>query len=324
MKMTIREIAKRANVSVATVSRCINNNGYVHEDTKKLIQKIIDESDYRPNQLARSLLKRCSMIIGIIIPNTTAPFISELIEGIELQAMANGYKVMLCVTNNSSERELDYIKVFENYAIDGLIVCSNFYNVDKAINLNIPIVSIDHVLDPSIPSITTDNIYGGNLAAHKLIESGAKHFVLFRGPSFLIITIERTLGFTQVLDQYGYSYEFHDFDLVNPDEIYIENYLVNNPEIDGIFTLSDTIGAIVVGVLNKLDRKLGKDVFLVSFDGLAISKWIYPKMSTIVQPIQFMGTEAVNTILKLLKDQELTEHHKIIKITYRKGDTTLN
>ena len=322
MKITIREIAKKANVSVATVSRCINNTGYVHEDTKKVIQEIIDKNSYQPNQLARLLHKRKSMIIGVIIPNANAPFYSELVDGIEKEAMSNGYKTMLCITNNNSSRELDYIKIFDNYLVDGLIICSNFFNVDKVINLSIPIVSVDHILDPSIPSITTDNIEGGRLAAQKLIDSGANNFVLFRGPSFLITTTERTLGFSEIIKNYNYPWEVHDFDLVNPDANFIENYLRNNPQINGIFTLSDTIGVIVVGVLNKIGRKLGEDIFLVSFDGLSMSRWVYPSISTIVQPIQYMGAEAVDSLVKLLQDKPLQEQHKIIKINYKERETT--
>jgi DNA-binding LacI/PurR family transcriptional regulator len=322
MKITIREIAKEANVSVATVSRCINNKGYVHEDTKKVIEEIVKKSGYVPNQLARLLLKRRSSIIGVIIPHTVAPFIAELIDGIENEAMANGLKVMLCITNNNVERELDYIKVFEDYVIDGLIICSNFFNVEKVMNLSIPIVSIDHILDPSIPSITTDNIEGGRLAAEKLIECGAKNFVLFRGPSFLITTSERTLGFTNVLKKYGIGWDFHDFDLVAPDSSFIYNYLLNNPQIDGIFTTSDTLGVIVTGILNKLGRKLGEDVFLVSFDGLPISRWVYPALTTINQPIQYMGVEAVNTLMKLIDGKEIPEQHRIIQISLKERDST--
>lgn len=160
MKVTIRDIAKRANVSVATVSRAINNKGYVHPETKKIVDEVVKEMGYTPNQLARLLLKMQSGIIGIIIPHIDSPFISEMIGGIEQEALNNGYKVMLCITNNDSDRELEYIRIFEQYRIDGLIVCSNLLNPEKLIALNIPTVTVDHIIDPNIPSITTDNIGG--------------------------------------------------------------------------------------------------------------------------------------------------------------------
>lgn len=322
MKVTIRDIAKKANVSVATVSRTINNKGYVHPETKKIVEDVVREMGYTPNQLARLLLKRQSGIIGVIIPHIDSPFISELIGGIEQEALSNGYKVMLCITNNDSERELEYIRIFEQYMIDGLIICSNLLNPERIIALNIPIVSVDHIIDPSIPSITTDNIGGGRMAAEILIESGANNFVLFRGPSFLITTSERTLGFVETVKKYNYSYEYYDFDLISPDYKFMYNYLLNNPQINGIFTLSDTLGVITAGILNKIGRKLGKDVFLVSFDGLPISKWIYPALTVISQPIRYIGVEAMSTLLKLLDGKEIPEQHKIIQVSLRERETT--
>ena len=110
--------------------------------------------------------------------------------------------------------------------------------------------------------------------------------------------------------------------MVVPDSNFIYNYLLNNPQIDGIFTTSDTLGVIVTGILNKLGRKLGEDIFLVSFDGLAISRWIYPALTTINQPIQYMGVEAVNTLLKLIEGKEILEQHRIIKISLKERDST--
>lgn len=322
MKVTIRDIAKKANVSVATVSRCINNKGYVHEETRKLIDNVVREMGYAPNQLARLLLKRQSGIIGVIIPHTIAPFYAELIDGIEYEAMSNGYKIMLCITNNNSDRELDYIKVFEDYAIDGAIVCSNFYNVDKIMALNIPLISIDHILDPSIPSITTDNIGGGEIAAKEFAKLGCKNILLLRGPSFLITTSERTLGFDRCAKEFGINYDYYDFDLVNPDQNFIYNIIANHSDYDGIFTLSDSLGIIASGMVRKAGKKIGKDIPLISFDGLNISKWTYPKLTTITQPVNYMGVEAVSTLIKLINGEELRDFHRITQVELNKRDST--
>lgn len=322
MKVTIRDIAKKANVSVATVSRCINNKGYVHEETKKLIESVVNEMGYAPNQLARLLLKRQSGIIGVIIPHTIAPFIAELIDGIEYEAMANGYKIMLCVTNNNSDRELDYIKIFEDYAIDGAIVCSNFLNVDKIMALNIPLVSIDHILDPAIPSITTNNISGGEMAAKEFHKLGCKNVLLLRGPSFLITTSERTLGFERVAKEHGINYDYYDFDLINPDQKFIYNLISNHPDYDGVFTLSDTLGVIASSMIQKSGKKVGKDIPLISFDGLSMSKWVYPTLTTITQPVNYMGVEAVATLTKLIKGEELSDFHRIVKVELTRREST--
>lgn len=322
MKVTIRDIAKKANVSVATVSRCINNKGYVHEETRKLIDNVVRDMGYAPNQLARLLLKRQSGIIGVIIPHTIAPFIAELIDGIEYEAMSNGYKIMLCVTNNNSDRELDYIKVFEDYAIDGVIVCSNFLNVDKIMALNIPLVSIDHILDPTIPSITTNNIGGGEMAAWEFSRLGCKNILLLRGPSFLITTNERTLGFDKVAKEKGINYDYYDFDLINPDQKFIYNLIVNHPDYDGIFTLSDSLGIIASGMVTKAGKTVGKDIPIISFDGLSISKWVYPSLTTVTQPVNYIGVEAVSTLIKLIKGEEISDFHRIVQVELNRRDST--
>ena len=104
--ITIRDVARKANVSVATVSRVVNNKGYVHKETKELVQQIIKELNYSPNQLARSLSNKHSNIIGVIVPHIGTSFYSDLLEGIESVALASGYKVMLCSSQDSKERNL--------------------------------------------------------------------------------------------------------------------------------------------------------------------------------------------------------------------------
>ena len=117
LKITIRDVAKKANVSVATVSRVINNQGYVYEETRNTVMKIIDELGFEPNQLARSLTNHRSKMIGVIVPHVGTTFYGQLIEGIEQAALSYGYKTMLCNTQDNNEREIDYLKIFEQYNI---------------------------------------------------------------------------------------------------------------------------------------------------------------------------------------------------------------
>ena len=192
MKTTIRDVAKKANVSVATVSRVINKKGYVHEETRIAVENAIQELGFEPNQLARSLTNHRSMMLGVIVPHVGTTFYGQLIEGIEQAALSYGYKTMLCNTQDNSERELDYLKIFEQYSVEGVIVASNFINKEKLTSLNIPVISVDHLVSDEIPSVTSNNERGGELAAKALIEGGAKNFLLLRGPSFLITSQERT------------------------------------------------------------------------------------------------------------------------------------
>lgn len=322
MKSTIRDVAKKANVSVSTVSRVINQKGYVHEDTKIAVDKIIKELGFIPNQLARSLTNRRSKIIGVIVPHIGPSFYGSLLEGIESQAAAYGYKIMFCHTQDDREREMEYLYFFEQYHIDGLIIASNFLNRDKLADLEIPIVTVDHILDENIPSITSDNVKGGSLAAQKLIETGAKNILIFRGPSFLLTTIERTIGFLNEIKPHGLFADIFDFDLITPDIKLIEEILRNNPHVDAIFTFSDTIAFATLNVLNKLNRRVPHDVSLIGFDNTPFSKWVTPSITTIHQSVNFMGKQSLINLTRLIRGAELDTLHDIIDVKLIERQTT--
>ena len=322
MKATIRDVAKRANVSVATVSRVINNKGYVYEETRKAVLKSIDELGFEPNQLARSLTNHRSKMIGVIVPHVGTTFYGQLIEGIEHAALGYGYKTMLCNTQDDSQREIDYLKVFEQYNMEGIIVASNFKNKDKLSSLNIPIVSVDHLISDEIPSISSDNEKGGRVAAEILIKGGAKKLLLLRGPSFLITSQERTKGFLEVLEEHDCVYEIHDFDLIEPDAEFIYQHLKNNPQIDGIFAMSDTLALIALGCLQKLGRDVPNQVQLIGFDDAPFTKWTNPSITTISQAVKYMGGETVNTLIKIINNEELISNHRLIDVRLKERKTT--
>ena len=322
MKPTIRDVAKKANVSVSTVSRVINDKGYVHEDTKILVNKIIKELGFIPNQLARSLTNRSSKIIGVIVPHIGPSFYGELLEGIESQAAAYGYKIMFCHTQDDPERELEYLKFFEQYNIEGLIIASNFSNTDKLTELKIPVITVDHILDENIPSITSNNIKGGELAAQKLIDAGCENILVFRGPSFLITTMERTIGFLNILKPTGLFADIFDFDLVNPDTKLLEEILKNNPQVDGIFAFSDTLAITSLHILQKLGKKVPEDISLVGYDDTPFSKWATPSITTIHQSVKFMGQQSFVNLNRLIRGVDLDSLHDIIDVKLIKRHST--
>lgn len=322
MKPTIRDVAKKANVSVSTVSRVINQKGYVHEETKILVNRIITEIGFIPNQLARSLTNRSSKIIGVIVPHIGPSFYGELLEGIESQASAYGYKIMFCHTQDDPDRELEYLKFFEQYNIEGLIIASNFSNRDKIAELNIPVVTVDHILDENIPSITSDNVKGGGLAAKRLVEAGAKNIIVFRGPSFLLTTMERTIGFLNEIKKHDLYVDIFDFDLVNPDTKLIEEILKNNMHVDGIFTFSDTLAFAALNILNRLGKKVPQDVSLVGYDDTPYSKWVTPSITTIHQSVNFMGKQSFINLTRLIRGVELDSLHDIIDVKLIEREST--
>lgn len=314
MKPTIRDVAKKANVSVSTVSRVINKKGYVHEETKVLVEQTIKELGFIPNQLARSLTSHSSKIVGVIVPHIGPSFYGELLEGIESQAATNGYKIMFCHTQDDPERELEYLKFFEQYNIEGLIVASNFTNKDRLLELKIPTVTVDHILDETIPSITSDNIKGGELAAQRLVKAGSKHILIFRGPSFLLTTMERTIGVFNILRSHNIFANMYDFDLINPDTKMIEDVIRNNPKVDGIIAFTDTLALSTLHILHKLSKTVPEDVSLIGYDDTPFAKWVTPPITTIHQSIRFMGQQSLINLTKLIKGVELDTLHDIVDV----------
>lgn len=319
---TIKDVAKKANVSVATVSRVINKKGYVNEETRALVENAIHQLNYIPNELARSLFNKHSKLIGVLVPHFDTQFYAELIEGIENAAMRLGYKIMLSNTQDSAKREKDYIHIYSQYNIDGIIVASNAHNVEQLIKSDLPIVTVDHILSENIPSITSNNILGGIIAAQKLISGGARYILELRGPSFLLTVSERSLGFRQVLVQNNIPYISYDTDLLNPNIDVIRKTIEEHPEIDGIFATSDFLAIHAQNILQKLGRRVPEDVQIVGFDNIVYTTLVSPTITTIAQPIRRMGELALESLVKLLNDEPLGDFHSVLDVKLIERDST--
>ncbi len=318
----IKNVAKKVNVSVATVSRVINNKGYVNEETRKLVEDAIKELNYIPNEFARSLFKKVSKTIGVIFPHLSNSFYYSVLEGIEEIAFEHGYKVMICNSHEDAERESEYIKQFVKYNIDGIIIGSNSNLLSRYKELEIPIVTIDRIIDESVPSVTSDNVSGGYQAALKLVSSGCKNLVHFRGPSILLTVQERSKGFQKFLNEKNLTCDTVDLAFINPEMSLIQQYLESKQNIDGVFCDSDIIAAKVMDVLVRLGKKVPDDVQVIGYDNTLLAELISPKLTTISQRMIEMGKEAIISLNCLIDKEELIEKHKLIPIELIERDTT--
>ena len=321
-KVTIKDVAKEANVSVATVSRVINSKGYVYEETRKDVLAAIERLGFEPNQLARSLSNHKSNMIGVFVPHVSTQFYGDLIEGIEKAAINNGYKTMLCNIQDNTQRELDYLKICEQYSIDGIIVACNFKHVEELSSLNIPLVSIDHVLDENISSFESNNYYGGKLVGEKILATSAKNVLLLRGPSFLITSRERTEGLMDTIKDKNINITIRDYDLLNPDMNDIYEYLKNNQNIDFIFALSDTLALVALTCVQKLGKKVPNDIQIVGFDNSNFAKIVNPALSSVNQAVSQIGELAANTVLEMIESGEKQLMHKKVDVTLIERETT--
>ncbi len=319
---TIKDVAKLAHVSVATVSRVINQKGYVNSETRDLVLEAIKELNYVPNELARSLFQKKSSIIAVIVPHLTSFYFAELLEIIEDLIIKDNYRLMVCNSHDDPEKEEQYLKIFDQYNIDGLILIANTHRIDDYVKLNIPIIEIDHKLAENIPSITSNNVLGGKLAAEKLIASGCKKIIHFRGPSFLMTVRERTEGFKSVLDKYNIYNFSYDLAFRNPDPDDIENVILSNLDCDGIFCDSDYIAILAIQALRNAGKRIPEDVQVIGFDNIEMASNLKPKLTTISQDRNTIGKYAVESLMKLIKKEELEIFHRKINVKLISRETT--
>ena len=179
----IKDVAIKAGVSVSTVSRVMNNRGYISQATKDKVFNAMKDLNYQPNEIAKSLFKKKSNIIGLILPDISTPFYAEETRYIEEELYKLGYKLMLCNAYNSSTREQEYINMLLRNQVDGIIIGSHTLKIEDYLNLNLPNVALDRYLGDDIPVVSADHMEGGKLAALELLNCGCTNILHFSGSS---------------------------------------------------------------------------------------------------------------------------------------------
>ena len=178
---TIVDVAKLAGVTPTTVSRVINNRGYISEKTKSKVHEAMDQLSYQPNEIARSLTKQRSNTIGVIVPHISHPYFSKLISNLENEAAKKDYKIILCNSKDTATKEKKYLDMCKSNRVDGIILCSGNVEYNMINTGNIPIVLLEKNFEKGKLGIQCDNYQGGCLATEHLIKCGCKRIVHFSG-----------------------------------------------------------------------------------------------------------------------------------------------
>lgn len=303
---SIKEVAKYAGVSVATVSRVLNDKGYVSEDARKRVEKAITDLDYRPNAVARSLFKKTSKTIGLLVPDIVNPFFPELARAVEDTLSRLGYTVILCNTDESLEKEQSYLEMMVQKYIDGMIVASNTLSAAQVTKYNIPVVSIDREISKELPSIMVENKKGASMAVSFLKKKGRKRIAHLRGPAYVPNAVERCAGYLEEVGQEPWFEESFIADGNYEMKTSIEStlqLLKMHPEIDAIFAGNDLSAIGAIKAIHKLGKNVPGDIAVVGFDGIMLSESTTPELTTVAQPIYELGEMAATTLVKLIEQQ---------------------
>jgi DNA-binding LacI/PurR family transcriptional regulator len=323
---TIKDVAREAGFGIATVSRVINNSGYVSEATRKKVERVIKELGYKPNEIARSMIKQRNGIVAFVIPNSMHLFFGELLHYVEEELYEYGYKLLLCNSSQKMEKELVYLEMLHNNRVDAMILLTN-NNIEKHLHKNMPLISFDRRFE-GIPFIASDNYQGGVLAAQYLISQGCKRLMFIgddaQGENAEIVTevSKRRIGFVETAKEEGLEdivnieYPLGDYILI-PENIHqeIHKYL----DVDGIFCISDAVAAEVILELQKSGRSVPEDVKVIGFDGGRSFINLGMKMTSIGQNPKLIAHEMANMIESYYKNEVI--ENKIIPVYLSKGDT---
>lgn len=306
---TQKDVAEKAGVTVTTVSRVINNRGYIAEATRKKVYQVMNELNYRPNAVARSLSTKKSNILGVILPAVNHPFFSSLLSYLEKYAYQNDYKILLCNSRMEAKKEKDYINMLRAQQVDGIFLASHTLDIASEMKVDLPVLTFDREIE-GLPYICADNKKGGKMAAEHLIAQGCKKLAYIGGSLELdLLSNQRYQVFKENAETAGFAVENYQCHLDSFDSSEYQKLaaqiFAENEEIDGIFASSDLIAAAVIKEAAKNQIRVPEDLKVIGYDDIELASLYSPEITTIRQPAEEIARQAVKLLLNKIDEKEV-------------------
>jgi LacI family transcriptional regulator len=307
---TIREVAKLAGVSVATVSRVLNSQGYVGVDTRKKVEQAIKALNYTPNAVARSLFNKQSKSIGFIIPDITNPFFPQLVKAVEETLTEQGYTVLLFNSDENLEKISKIIDLMKAEYVAGALIVSDHVKEEHLSNISIPVVAIDRTISGNIPSVTVNNYENAREAVRFLIQQGCSRIAHIRGPKEVYTSEERYRGYCDEMAAQGLPQfvTFGNYELVTSSQATI-SLLAEHPQIDAFFAGNDIMAVGVIKSLTSLGIPIPEQIKVIGFDGIEWGTTVTPELTTMMQPIQQLGHKSGELLLDIINGSHQGSQH---------------
>jgi LacI family transcriptional regulator len=322
---TIRDVAAEAKVSVATVSRVLNNNGYVNEDTRKTVLKAIEKLEYKPNAVARSLFKKQSKTIALIVPDIKNPFFPEVARAIEDVLNDKEYTLILCNSDEHEEKEKKYFDAMKQKYVDGVIIVTSTLTPKHIEKNDIPVVALDRPINQSIPSVSVNNYEGAKQAVQYLKSIGCKKIAHVRGPENVVNAYERYKGYLNEVyndswfdEEYIINGNFNVLETAKSTMALLSQY----PDIDGVFAGNDYMALGVLKAAAQLGIKVPQDLSVIGFDGIQLCELTSPEITTMAQPIYEVGVAAAQLLLDMIEGKAIDQSQQEFKVTLKLGQST--
>ncbi|VDG19679.1 LacI family transcriptional regulator [Lactobacillus heilongjiangensis] [Lactiplantibacillus mudanjiangensis] len=332
-KYSIKDIAQLAGVSVATVSRVINDNGRFSEETRKKVLAIIERTGYQTNFSAKNLRMNKSFSIGVLVPDISNYFFAQVVQKIEEILFKQGYATIICNTARSEEKEIAYLQMLESKGIDGLIVISGAksFDIQKLKGpQKIPFVCIDR--KPRNKSTTifigSNHYQGAFEATEHLLKNGCQHPVIAMHTTATPSGVERLNGFKDALKKNSIFFDDKQASLLlDPDHTNLtdtlKTFLKESPNTDGIFAINDAIAMSLMSNLLKMGIKVPKQIKVIGFDDTPQDNYSYPTLSSVRQDTETIATTAVTSLISLTKNTNDLGKSIMVPVTLVPRDSSI-
>ena len=298
---TIKDVAKLSGVSTATVSHILNNTRPVSDELRSRVRTAIDELNYRPYGLARNLRRRASRTVGVLVPDNTNPFFAEMARLLEDRFFAAGYSVIICNTEQNPQKELAYLDLLAEKAVDGLVFVSTGNDADaieKISSSDLPCVLIDRDIEVAgINRVISDNSAGAILATDHLIKLGHQHIACITGPAGLASTEERLAGYRQAIAAAGLqeTVAAGDFQIESGGEA-LRQLLSRDTPPTAVFAFNDLMALAAMHAAVDCGVAIPGDLSVVGFDDIDIAAFAIPPLTTVQQPREEIAAETVRLL----------------------------
>ena len=304
MQPTIYDVAKQAGVSIATVSKVVNNKGRIGEQTKKKVISIMKELNYQPNAFAAALTGKSTQTIGVIIPDLANPYFAELAKCLEDEAHKMGFSLMICSTDNNSEKEETYINLFIRKKVDGCILASTLSNPQLVTELAIqymPVVLAGQaILEKDLPAVSVHDQQGGYIATTHLTALGHQRIAIIMEPK-AFSSLERLKGYKKALKEAGLIYDENlvlkaDATLTGGADAFRLFVDMEQPPT-AIFACNDVLAIGVCQEAHRASIHIPDELSIIGFDNTILASVTSPPLTTVAQPLREMSRQMITTLL---------------------------
>ncbi len=309
-RVRMADVARQAGVSLMTVSRVVNNKDDVSADTRQHVQAIIKQLGYRPSEIARGLVTKRTGAIGLVVPDVSNPFFSEVVRGAEHVAYAKNYSVLLCNTEEDAERELAVLQSLEEKRVDGVVLCSSRLTEDEleeAISRHSAAVLVNRRLKfiderGGVSVVTLDDVAGGQMATQHLLERGHRAIGFLAGPPTSHSGQGRMEGYRLAMTAAGVSafsrWIKHCAPTVTGGRASARTLLGDTPELTALFCFNDLVAIGALQTCVELGLTVPDNVAIVGFDDIPLAALVTPSLTTCRVSRYELGTRAMELLLE--------------------------